>query len=119
MKCVYCQNHEISLEENGKEISINDLANIFLKLQKEGAHNINLITPGHFSHLIKKSIIIAKKNGLKIPIVYNTNSYETVETIKSLKGLIDIYLPDFKYYDNNLALMKCINKWENQYLKTE
>lgn len=104
MKCVYCQNHEISLEEYGKEISINDLANIFLKLQKEGAHNINLITPGHFAHLIKKSIMIAKKNGLKIPIVYNTNSYETVETIKSLKGLIDIYLPDFKYYDNNLAI---------------
>ena len=104
LKCIYCQNYEISLEGYGKEITVEDFASICLKLQKEGANNINLITPGHYAPQIKKGLILAKKNGLKIPIVYNTNSYENTETIKELNGLIDIYLPDFKYYDNDLAI---------------
>ena len=104
LKCIYCQNYEISTEEYGKEISIEDFANICLELQDKKAENINLVTPGHFANLIKKGLILAKEKGLTIPIVYNTNSYETVETIKSLNGLIDIYLPDFKYYDDKLAI---------------
>ncbi len=104
LKCVYCQNYEISIEEYGKEISKEEFANICLELQRKKAENINLVTPGHFADLIKEGIIIAKEKGLTIPIVYNTNSYETVETIKSLNGLIDIYLPDFKYYDDKLAI---------------
>lgn len=104
LKCIYCQNYEISLEEYGKEITIEDFSNICLELQKQGAHNINLITPGHYAMQIKEGLILAKEKGLTIPIVYNTNSYENVETIKSLDGLIDIYLPDFKYYDDKLAI---------------
>ncbi len=103
LRCVYCQNYEISLKEYGKEISIQDFADICLELQNKGAHNINLITPGHFALKIKEGILLAKEKGLGIPIVYNTNSYETVNTIKELNGIVDIYLPDFKYYDNNLA----------------
>lgn len=104
LKCVYCQNYEISLEEYGQEISIEDFSKICLELQDMGAHNINLITPGHYALKIKEGLILAKKKGLTIPIVYNTNSYENVTTIKELNGLIDIYLPDFKYYDNALAI---------------
>ena len=104
LKCVYCQNYEISLEEYGKEISILDFANICLELQGKGAHNINLITPGHYALMIKEGIILAREKGLTIPIVYNTNSYESVDTIKKLKGIVDAYLPDFKYYDDNLAI---------------
>ena len=104
LKCVYCQNYEISLEEYGKEISILDFANICLELQGKGAHNINLITPGHYALMIKEGIILAREKGLTIPIVYNTNSYESVDTIKKLKGIVDVYLPDFKYYDDNLAI---------------
>ena len=104
LKCIFCQNYEISLEEYGKEISIDEFSDICLKLQKMGAHNINLITPGHFALKIKEGLILAKKNGLSIPVVYNTNSYENVNTIKELDGIIDIYLPDFKYYDNSLAI---------------
>lgn len=104
LRCVYCQNYEISLEEYGKEITIEEFSNICLELQKKGAHNINLITPGHFALKIKEGIILAKEKGLTIPIVYNTNSYENVNTIKELNGIVDIYLPDFKYYDDNLAI---------------
>ena len=104
LKCVYCQNYEISLEEYGKEISIEEFSNICLELQNKGAHNINLITPGHYALKIKEGLILAKKKGLTIPIVYNTNSYENVNTIKQLNGIIDIYLPDFKYYDDSLAI---------------
>ena len=104
LKCIYCQNYEISLEEYGKEITIDKFSDICIELQKQGAHNINLITPGHYAKQIKEGLILAKEKGLNIPIVYNTNSYENVETIKELNGLIDIYLPDFKYYDDKLAI---------------
>ena len=104
MQCVYCQNYEISKLHKRKVISINDLVNIYLELQKKGALNINLVTPTHYAPLIKKSLIIAKTKELTIPIVYNTSSYEKVSTLKSLEGLIDIYLPDLKYYDNELGL---------------
>ncbi len=104
LKCIFCQNYEISSKNIGKNISIKKFSEICLNLQEQGALNINLVTPTHYIPLIKKGLILAKKNGLYIPIVYNTSSYENVESLKLLEGLIDIYLPDFKYYNNNIAI---------------
>ena len=104
MNCVYCQNYEISQDENrGKEITIFELAEIFLELQSKNVNNINLVTPTSYVPQIIEAIKIAKKKGLNIPIIYNTNSYEKIETLKKLEGYIDVYLPDFKYYDNKLG----------------
>lgn len=103
MKCIFCQNYEISQQGKGKEISIEELADIFLKQQEKGVENINLVTPTSYVVQIIEAIKIAKSKGLKIPIVYNTNGYENVETIKLLEGYIDIYLPDLKYYYNELG----------------
>lgn len=103
LKCIFCQNFKISSENIGKEISVERLKEICLELQNMGANNINLVTGTHFLPLIKDALILAKKEGLTIPIVYNTSSYETVESLKEMEGLIDIYLPDLKYYDNKLA----------------
>ena len=103
LKCLFCQNYQISFNNNGKEISIERFSDICLELQNKKALNINLVTPTIYLPLIKEGLILAKKKGLKIPIVYNTSGYESVESLKELNGLIDIYLPDFKYFDNNLA----------------
>ena len=103
MNCVFCQNYQISQEGFGKEISIENLAEIFLKQQERNVENINLVTPTSYAIQIIEAIKIARKKGLNIPIVYNTNGYENVETIKKLEGYVDIYLPDLKYYYNDLA----------------
>lgn len=103
-RCVFCQNHEISQEHKGKVISIERLSEIFLELQDEGANNINLVTPTHFVPQIIEALKIAKSKGLHLPIVYNTNGYDTVETIKLLNGIVDIYLPDFKYFNDKYAM---------------
>ena len=103
LSCIFCQNHEISHSHFGKEVSINRLAEIFLELQEKGVHNINLVSPTPYVPQIISALDIAKKQGLHLPIVYNTNSYENVETIKMLDGYIDIYLPDLKYYDDDIA----------------
>lgn len=103
LNCIFCQNYEISQLGKGKEITIERLAEIFLEQQKRNVENINLVTPTSYVPQIIEALKIAKEKGLKIPIVYNTNGYETIETIKLLKGYIDIYLPDLKYSDNNLA----------------
>lgn len=103
LNCVFCQNYEISQQGKGKEITIERLAEIILEQQKRNVENINLVTPTSYVPQIIEAIKIAKENGLKIPIVYNTNGYEDIETLKMLKGYIDIYLPDLKYADNNLA----------------
>lgn len=103
LNCIYCQNYEISNLGKGKEITIEHLAEIFLKQQEKGAHNINLVTPTMYVYQIIESLKIAKSNGLNIPIIYNSNGYENVETIKLLNGYIDIYLPDLKYYSNELS----------------
>ena len=105
--CIYCQNKKIR-DGYGKEISIKRFSKILLEQQKRGAHNINLVTPTHYVPLIKKGIIKAKNNGLTIPIVYNTSSYENIETIQMMDKLIDIYLADLKYYDSLLG-----NKYSN------
>jgi putative pyruvate formate lyase activating enzyme len=103
LKCIFCQNYKISEETKGKEITVKEFANICLKLQEKKANNINLVTPTMYIPLIKEGLILAKEKGLQIPIVYNTSSYEEVDALKELDGLIDIYLPDFKYMDDNLA----------------
>lgn len=104
MRCVFCQNSEIASGDVSKEISTDRLAEIFLELQDKKASNINLVTPTHFVPLIIPAIKKAKSEGLSIPIVYNTSAYENVETIKALDGLIDIYLPDCKYYSDEPAI---------------
>ncbi len=101
--CVYCQNRKISRGERGTPITSSRLADTMLWLRDEGAHNINLVTPTHFVPSIREAIIEAKDRGLDIPIVYNTSSYDTVDTLRSLEGLIDIYLPDLKYYRSETA----------------
>ena len=103
LNCIYCQNYEISQLGKGKEITIEELANIFISQQEKGAHNINLVTPTMYVYQIIEAIKIAKENGLAIPIIYNSNGYENVETIKLLDGYIDVYLPDLKYYSDELS----------------
>lgn len=103
LNCVYCQNYEISQLGKGKEITIEELSDIFLIQQEKHVENINLVTPTSYVPQIIQAIKIAKNKGLKIPIVYNTNSYENIETLKILEGYIDIYLPDLKYSQNDLG----------------
>lgn len=103
LSCVFCQNYKISQEYNGKEITIEELADEFIKLQKQKVNNINLVTGFMYVPQIIEAIKIAKSKGLVIPIVYNTSGYESVETLKLLEGYVDIYLPDFKYYYNELG----------------
>ncbi|WP_297420378.1 radical SAM protein [Clostridium sp.] len=127
LRCVFCQNYNISQETNenvslsthgdiksqsinftssitGIEVSIERLSEIFLELQEKGANNINLVTPTHYVPQIIEALKIAKENKLTIPILYNTNSYDSIETIKLLEGYIDVYLPDFKYFNDKYAV---------------
>lgn len=104
MKCVYCQNYKISTQNCGKFVTADELADCFLNLERQGANNINLVTPTHFVLQIISAIEIARKKGLHLPIVYNTSGYENVETIKMLNGYVDVYLPDLKYFDDKYAV---------------
>ena len=105
LHCTFCQNYEISQSlEKGKEITIEELSQIMLKQQEKGANNINLVTPTMYAYQIKEAIKIAKEKGLEIPIIYNSNGYEKIETLKDLEGYIDVYLPDLKYYSNDIAI---------------
>ncbi len=103
LKCLFCQNKKISTNGFGKEITINRLSDICIELQKQGANNINLVTPTHYVPSIIKGIKKAKNKGLNIPVVYNTSSYESIDTIKNLNKIVDVYLPDLKYKDDTLA----------------
>lgn len=103
LNCVFCQNYEISNLGNGRKIEVEELADIFIKQQEAGAENINLVSPTIYADKIAEAINIAKEKGLKLPIIYNTNGYERLETLKKLDGLIDVYLPDLKYYYNDLG----------------
>ena len=104
LRCIFCQNYYISEMNNGVEISVDRFSKVCLDLQSRGATNINLVTPTHYVPLIVDGIKLAKKNGLCIPIVYNSSGYENVDTIKMLDGIVDVYLPDFKYYSDELAI---------------
>lgn len=103
MGCIFCQNYNISGARTGKVITTERLAQIFLNLQEQGAGNINLVTPTHYVPQIIDAIGMARESGLCLPIVYNTSGYEKVETLRILKGYVDIYLPDFKYMDEDVA----------------
>ena len=103
MKCVYCQNYGISSEGKGRELTEERLAEIFLELQEKGAQNINLVNPTHFVPQIIRGIELAKRQGLTLPIVYNSGGYERVETLRMLDGAVDIYLPDIKYFNEDIA----------------
>lgn len=114
LRCIFCQNKKISIDGYGKEISNKRLGEIMLQLQKEGAHNINLVTPTHYNPQIAYTLRKIKGKELTIPIVYNTSSYENVGALILMKGLVDIYLADLKYYDDNLGMKysNCSNYFE-------
>lgn len=103
LKCVFCQNHSIAIGDCGKPISTQRLSEIFLELQQKRAANINLVTPTHYIPQIRYALLLAKEQGLTLPIVYNTGSYESIESLQLLDGLVDIYLPDLKYYSTELS----------------
>lgn len=103
LRCIYCQNYEIAAAVKGKEVSIQELSQIFLMLQKQGAANINLVTPDHYVPEIIEAVLDAKERGLKIPVVYNGSGYEKAEIIRKLKGIVDVFLTDFKYMECDLA----------------
>lgn len=102
--CVFCQNYKISKEHRGRSVSVDELCKIFLDLQTQGAHNINLVTPTHYIPQIAEALIMAKKAGLDIPILYNCGGYESAYALKLLDGLIDIYMPDVKYASDKYAV---------------
>lgn len=104
LRCVFCQNREISSERRGEEVSVERLAEICLELQKQGANNINLVTPTHYVLSVAEALKLAKQEGLRIPVVYNCGGYESVEALRRMEGLVDIYLPDYKYISEELAL---------------
>lgn len=105
LHCMFCQNYEISQNiKKGKEVTIEELSTIMLEQQNNKAENINLVTPTMYAYQIKEAIKLAREKGLKIPIIYNSNGYEKVETLKNLEGYIDVYLPDLKYYSNEMAI---------------
>lgn len=104
LRCVYCQNYQIASTEVGMEISEERLKEIFLELQEKDAHNINLVTPTHYTPEIIRAIRKAKEQGLRLPIVYNCSGYEKVETLKMLKGIVNVYLTDFKYMEREAAV---------------
>ena len=103
LRCVYCQNHDIAIGKAGKEITEDRLVEIFFELKEKGAHNINLVTPTHYIPQIRKALSRAKSQNLGLPVVYNTGSYEHSESLRQLEGLIDIYLPDMKYFSVKLG----------------
>lgn len=104
MKCVYCQNYSISQLGEGKAIPIEDLVRIMLALERMGCHNINLVSPTHFSPQILKALYLAREKGLSIPIVYNTGGYDKLETLRLFRGVVDIYLPDMRYANEESGL---------------
>lgn len=104
LSCVFCQNSDISQQGRGKIVSLERLSRIYIELQEKGANNINLVSPTHYIPQVIESIKEARQNGLSIPIIYNSNGYESIESLKLLEGFIDVYLPDIKYYNDSTAL---------------
>ncbi len=104
MRCVYCQNYEISQLRLGREVSPEELAHVFLEIQAMGCHNLNLVTPSHVVWQILEALLIAVGRGFRLPIVYNTSSYDSLQSLRLLDGVVDIYMPDIKYADSGTAL---------------
>ena len=103
LRCCFCQNHDIAIGSRGRAVSVERLGEIFLELKEKGAANINLVTGAHYVPQIIEALDMARRNGLDIPVVYNSSGYEKTETLKLLEGYVDIYLPDLKYLDPELA----------------
>ncbi len=104
MNCVYCQNHQISRHGGGTEHSPDSLAAVLLDFQEQGCPTVGFVSPGHYLPLVAETIRVSKKKGLEVPVIWNSNGYETVEALKELEGLVDIYLPDFKYWSEDSAI---------------
>jgi putative pyruvate formate lyase activating enzyme len=104
LKCAYCQNYDISQLAHGREVEIEELTRMMLNLQDQGAHNINLVSPTHYAPQILEALAFARRQGLKIPAVYNTGAFDSLELLEVLAGKIEIYMPDLKYFDNERAL---------------
>ncbi len=107
LRCSFCQNYDISHLEEGAEIEAKDLAAVMIELASRGCHNINLVTPTHVVPQILEALLLAVEHGLSIPIVYNSSGYDKVETLRLLRGIIDIYMPDFKFWDEKWAERYC------------
>ena len=107
LMCLFCQNFDISHEGYGREVSADELAAIMLALQKQGCHNINFVTPSHVVPQILEAVEIAVRNGLVVPLVFNSGGYDRVATLKILEGIVDIYMPDFKFWDPNVSERAC------------
>src|SRR6202171_2319455 len=108
LRCVYCQNYQISQthkEQNKNEVTHERLAGMMLELQERGCHNINFVSPTHFAPQMARAILIAADRGLRLPIVYNTNAYDSVEVLRLLEGIIDVYLPDLKYAEDDAGFL--------------
>lgn len=103
LRCVFCQNFEISQLHEGREVSVAELARMMLELQLIGCHNVNFVTPTHQAHAIVKALLVARDHGLRLPVVWNCGGYESVEVLRILEGVVDIYMPDFKYGDSRVA----------------
>ncbi|GAB4372227.1 MAG: radical SAM protein [Calditrichia bacterium] len=103
LQCLFCQNYEISHLLEGREISIERFSEMMLELQEMGCHNINIVTPSHIAAQLIEAVYLAAKNGLHLPLVYNTSGYDSMVTLKLLEGIVDIYMPDFKFFDDELA----------------
>jgi putative pyruvate formate lyase activating enzyme len=99
LRCVFCQNYEVSWLGEGRPVEANELAEMMLRLQSQGCHNINLVTPSHVVPQILQALVVAAEKGLHVPIVYNTGAYDRLETLRLLEGVVDIYMPDFKFWD--------------------
>ena len=109
LKCVFCQNYDVSRGTTGRGItySASELAKVYLELQEKHAHNINLVTAGHFIPTVAESVAIAKQQGLTIPVAFNSGGYESVDSLKLLEGLVDIYMPDMKFFSSSLSGQLC------------
>jgi putative pyruvate formate lyase activating enzyme len=103
LNCVFCQNHEISQNARGSNMTIRELAKTFMELERKGVHNINLVTPSHFVPQIAEAIKIAKNEGINIPFIYNSSGYDTIPSLRLMEGLVDIYMPDLKYSTDDLG----------------
>jgi len=103
LKCIFCQNHNIADNSVGQAFTVEELTDAFLRLQENNATNINLVTAGHFVKQVATALVLAKEKGLTIPVVYNSSGYETVESLRLLEGLVDIYLPDLKYFSPEVS----------------
>jgi putative pyruvate formate lyase activating enzyme len=103
LRCAFCQNHEISQARAGRQVEASELAGIMLSLQRQGCHNINLVSPSHVVAPVLEAVLLAARRGLRLPLLYNTGGYDSLEALKLLDGVIDIYMPDMKYDDTRLA----------------